>query len=616
MKKKIVALLLMCIMCLSVLTGCNLFKTDLKKYYESVVASISYVDGTYEEITKRDLLLAYSSYGSNYVQNYGYSVQQAIETTLDTIVDNKIKIKHVKEYYAAKGEDELLENEYTYLWESTWSALYDQLKDRYFEVNKITAPPAPEEEQEHSLVYKEYKSQAVAKEKDGKYVIEINQENVKKSVREGFKPDYKRNYETIQNGIQPDKEVMYEKLTDLFDDKSNESKRLWGKAFDEYIRVIKENYSYKTFKNDEECFKFEMDRVYNILKDNYYVEKYNDIYSSETGISTLSVQELMNAYADKVVADYTTYGIMNGSDYESQMLSSIADMDYVLEDGAQFFNVAYIKMEFGAELTEKANKLKADYEAGTIDDYEQQMKLQVYDQVYASHRDETTGEKQTEVINGKTVTKLTERTNATKLREQIIDELAGEYVDEKTAKNAEELEYIKHQNEEIANEKAQKFIKYLYYYNDDDTLKNAEVNTVFGFKNGEVLANSTFTDIEDVKEAIKELYNDGKAKIGDVSRLAKADDGYYLFFFAGNVENVFKTVTSSFSLTEKDVETLMQTKLNIFSDKTLFDKLYEELSSTGSSSFQALHMEKLKKEMVTGEGTGIVFYPDNYKDLY
>ena len=175
---------------------------------------------------------------------------------------------------------------------------------------------------------------------------------------------------------------------------------------------------------------------------------------------------------------------------------------------------------------------------------------------------------------------------------------------------------MKHQNEEIANEKAQKFIKYLYYYNDDDTLKNAEVNTVFGFKNGEVLANSTFTDIEDVKEAIKELYNDGKAKIGDISRLAKADDGYYLFFFAGNVENVFKTVTSSFSLTEKDVETLMQTKLNIFSDKTLFDKLYEELSSTSSSSFQALHMEKLKKEMVTGEGTGIVFYPDNYKDLY
>ena len=624
MKKKIVALLLMCIMCLSVVTGCNLFQTNWQKYYEAVVASITYVDGTYEEITKRDLMLAYSSYGSNYL-NYGYSGAQAIETTLNTIVNNKIKAKHVKDYYAEKDTEgnfvhgaELLENEYTYLWESTWSALYDQLADKYYTVNKITAPADPEEEQENNLVYKEYTSQAQPKLEDGKYVIKINSENVEKSVRDSFKPNYKRNYETNKNGTQTDKEVMYQKLIALFGDKKTESEKLWKNAFDEYITTIKDNYSYKTFKNDEECFKFEMDRVYKIIKENYYAEKYNDIYSKQTGISTLTVQELVDAYADKVVADYTTYKIMNGSDYESQMLSNVLDMDYVLEDGAQFFNVAYIKMEFGAELTETANNLKADYEAGTIDDYESEMKLQVYDNVYASHRDETTGEKQTEVIDGKTVTKLSERVNASTLRAQILGEIgtSDDYVDETKAENDAELEYMKHQNQEIANEKAQKFIKYLYYYNDDDTLKNAESNTVFGFKNGEILANDTFKDMDDVKDAIKELYQNGNAKIGNISRLAKADDGYYLFFFAGKVENVFKTITSDFSLKEEDVETLMETKLNIFSDKTLFDKLYEELASNSSSAFQTLHMERLKEEIVAGNGTGVVFYPDNYKDLY
>ena len=256
---------------------------------------------------------------------------------------------------------------------------------------------------------------------------------------------------------------------------------------------------------------------------------------------------------------------------------------------------------------------------GTIDDLENQLKLQVYDKVYASHRDETTGEKQTYVNeNGQTVTALSDRVNATTLREQILAAVGtrADYVDETTAVNDDQRDYMKDQNEKIAYAKAQNFIKYLYYYNDDDTLKNADANTVFGFKDGEVLANDTFKDMDDVKKAIEELYDNGNAKIGDISRLAKADDGYYLFFFAGNISNVFSTVTDTFNLKEEDVVRLMETRLNIFSTKTLFDKLYEELSSSSNSAFQTMHMEKLKAEIVTGGGKGIVCYPDNYKDLY
>ena len=91
--------------CLSVLSGCSLVTRNDKAYYEASVASISYVDGTSEKISKRELLTAYNSYGYNYYQNYGYTLKKAIETTLNSVVENKLTMKAVEKYYEDKGEE-------------------------------------------------------------------------------------------------------------------------------------------------------------------------------------------------------------------------------------------------------------------------------------------------------------------------------------------------------------------------------------------------------------------------------------------------------------------------------------------------------------------------------
>ncbi|MDE6583728.1 MAG: hypothetical protein K2K31_03685, partial [Clostridia bacterium] len=61
-KKKLFALILVMIMCVSVLTGCSLVTQNPQLFYEAVIVTINYKDGTTEEITKRDMISAYNSY--------------------------------------------------------------------------------------------------------------------------------------------------------------------------------------------------------------------------------------------------------------------------------------------------------------------------------------------------------------------------------------------------------------------------------------------------------------------------------------------------------------------------------------------------------------------------
>ena len=113
MKKKVFSLLLCLVMCVSVLTGCNLFGRDDEAFYNAVVAEINYQysigtdERSYTEtITKRDLWNAYYSYGYNYVESAG-SQEEAVELTLDGLINRRLMITEVERYYKEAREDVL-----------------------------------------------------------------------------------------------------------------------------------------------------------------------------------------------------------------------------------------------------------------------------------------------------------------------------------------------------------------------------------------------------------------------------------------------------------------------------------------------------------------------------
>ena len=616
-KRKFAALFMMVIMCLSVFTGCSLVTRNDKNYFEAVVATITYTDGEKENITKRDLISAYNSYGYNYVDNYGYTMEQAVNQTLETIIDNRLTIKAVENYYEENpSEGEMLNgNETTYLWDTTYSSLYSNLKEYLNEVLENSSDDSTDdaESDTNASVYTPYdKTAYLDVDANGKYVIRkttpattIRATYQGRQNASGVYCDY--DYKDAE-GNYPFKEAMYGKLYSLIDSSNSTSAKNWRSAFNKYLADIKENYGYKDFKTDKEWFLFEMDRVYNILRDNYIVEKYEVIFNTQShqdaDISNITVKDVLSYYSAKVRADYATYKIGGDTEtYASTMLSDVGSVDYILEGSgaSNYFYVGYIKLEMTDDQKAEYSALKTALESQSIgyNEYEEAMN-NLYSRISATVRDAETGEKTTETIS------------AQNLLNKINEDVANyQYISDSTMTETELANY----NKQISYNKADAFRKYLYLYNDDDALKGAEYNAVFGVdSSNKVLANDTFSSNDDVKEAILKLYDNGNAQVGDTTDFVRAEDGLYMFFYAGEIKNLFSGITADFDASTNldNIKLLTSTRLNIFSDKTVFDKIYESLTKDNFSVFQNMNMNYLRTYMTTK----IESITNNIKDLY
>ncbi len=130
---------LMCfvLLCMSLFTGCSLVETNNGKLFNRVVAEIYNQEGKkVAEITNRDLLSGYESYGNTYVQYYNYSKAQAVEMTLKQIENRKITILTAEEIFGINYNtgDGLSDLERTYIYESTVNSLYTNLDNYYNEL--------------------------------------------------------------------------------------------------------------------------------------------------------------------------------------------------------------------------------------------------------------------------------------------------------------------------------------------------------------------------------------------------------------------------------------------------------------------------------------------------
>ncbi len=619
MKKRFFAIVLSLFMCLSVLTGCSLVETNLEKLYESVVCTITYSDGEVDEITVRELYTAYNSYGYYYDSYYGYTTEEAFLTTLDTIVDRKLTVKAVKDYYEAEGEELLIDSETTYLYDETYDSIFSNLKE-YFEEIAGTSTSDDSDDSSTSL-YETYEKSAYldeVKTSDGSTKLIIKKYTTATTIRDTYKARY-------ENGDAYDLEdeyflnYLYQKIYS-FTEGSSTSAILWRRALNEYIKDVKSNYSYMTFDSDEECFLFEINRVYEVLKENYLVEKYETIFNARAqqgdNYSLVTVNDVLEYYSAKVLADYTNY-VINGntSDYEDSILSDVGSVDYILEgdDATNYFYVAYIKLAFTDEQQEEYDYLTGDAYYGNETQQREALES-LYQNVLATVRDEYGNETGTmtsqalleKIANAVGSYKYTDEISISDLSDEEIDEILTSYGASagitESEKNAILQAYVDERNEEIASEnknksylKAQAFKTYLYQYNDDDSLQNADYNTVIGVTaDGEVLS-SDFTDMEEIEEALKALYNDGNAKVGDMTDFICGEDGLYLFFFAGNIQNLFANINTIAS-NEENIKVLASTRLNIFSEKTLFDLLYDELTTDNFSVFQNMNMQYLRSQ--------------------
>lgn len=655
MKKKVFSLVLCLVMCASVLAGCNLFGRDLETYYNTVVAQINYEysigaeNFSYvEDITKRDLINAYNSYGYSYTQN-GYSQEDAVEMTLDSLINRSLMITEVERYYKEAGEELLNDAEKTYLWEETYEAIYDNFRTYYNEILGIEDDTASGDEETSGTIYEAYDKQATLYTKqDGslgikKVDIVTNIRDSKHVLKNEGGVVYDVEYQDDE-GNYIFKDLIYDNIL-AYTKKGNTGSTNFRSALNEYMSVVRENYSYLDLDDEKTCFIFELDRIYDILKDNYMVEKYEQIYnrlaSSGSTVTNVKVADVVKYYENNVVADYEKYKSDAGT-FETDILSSSTSPNYINSSEAKYFNVAVIKIAF-----EEGKKEALDTKLTNgmdINEYYSEL-LKLYTSANVEIKDASTGEATGKTIGAENLLSQIEDAllktrdyldydtviNDTEKVNEILDmsgvsQSASEEIKEETVRN-----YVERYNTEIAHEKAEAFLNYYYYYNDDTTYLNQDKLSVFGISNsGEVLYNETYSSanvsdesMEDYEmynefqEAIKALYNDGNAKVGDISNVVRGSDGVYILFYAGDVNNLFSGITEDFSLTQKDVLKLANTTLNVFTDKTIFDQIYESLYvDSAYGEYEENSINRLKNSLTLGNDDGIVKHVDKYKDLY
>lgn len=99
MKKKIIALavavVLVCGVATGSLIGCNLVTTNAEKDYNQVVATVQY-EGLTDQVLKGELQTMFNSYGAVYMQYYGMTAEEALNTVYDSLTRQSLLLLKAK----------------------------------------------------------------------------------------------------------------------------------------------------------------------------------------------------------------------------------------------------------------------------------------------------------------------------------------------------------------------------------------------------------------------------------------------------------------------------------------------------------------------------------------
>lgn len=573
MKGKITGIIV-CFMlvCMSLLTGCSLVETNYGKYYNQIVAVIEHKEsGEKIEITKRELVQSYQSYGYSYTEYYNYTKKEAVAKTLELLENRKISLKDAEAKFGIgeKGEG-LSEREQTYLYQETVDALSDNLKSYY---DDIVSASSSSTENSSSITFNGYEKNAKVKESSGVYSVEKVSQT--QDLLDGFSYSVAKNFFN-----QEDYALIYENFVESL------SNNNYKKAFNRYFRDLKiSEYGMNLSKDAKSVFEREIDRLYKVIYENYMLNKYSDSNKNVGDISSVSASQIVDLYASKARASYTQYVIEADSSYDSNMQSSLDTMYYIKggEGANKYFTVANILFKFTDAQQTRYNTLKAKYQSNdggySYADYKRDV-----DNLYAQ------------------ITPVVREYNAeTGSYEEIESELTVEqaYTIIKNTISSSQLSGDANAIGDAVNE-------FIYVYNEDTGMFNATNNYVIGVdENGNAVSNF----VTSFNDAGLELYDNGKGEIGDISGLVRSEYGIHILVYTGACQNLFDGIDSSFELDDSAIEVLYSTRVNPLVDKTYFDVLYDEIYTDNYSHFETANLNFLRKNYSIKE------YQARYSDL-
>lgn len=590
MKKFTVLLLCFLAIITCGLAGCATFSIDKVKFYNDVVAKLGD-----KNFTRFELMEAYESYGYQlYVSQKGQSEEQALQSTLDYLVDSEALYLSIKDDNTYKPTAYQVNEIVKSLFSS-----FDSTLDTYVEkATKILNVELQDATQSESIVQKTsttrnefdfassrrativkdgdtYKIQYVKSEDenlitsyekyiDSAYLEDFNKAGIAKEIKDKYLANLKnklnsRNYIIKSTEIKLEKDVLFNKVIELFAEQL--------KDYEYYLRdANNQPYSTKT----DELIERAISREFTSSIKSQHIKNLRNRYLKD---EKLSINELKTEFVDLVTASYEKYK-EDESTYKTNMkeIGSKGDTIFYhptnLEDNTKFGYFTHTLLGFSETQKTKIKNLNYNPEEddGTVD------KKSTYENIVLT---------ETEIPY--------RNSEGVEVGKTTVANVLKEYKDIFNMPNSTEAEY---------QAKLSAFIDFTLKYSSDPGSLTAGMPYVVG-TNGFSGMEENFT-----KEAIKLMNTETSGAMSTVDFEGTTTDGMcitpygiHLIFYVGNVNaydvNYDEIELMQFEDTviedEEDAQdellNLTTKVLNPLTGETYFDMLFDKVYPADSSSF-------------------------------
>ncbi|MBQ8909039.1 MAG: hypothetical protein IJY90_01975 [Clostridia bacterium] len=540
MKKKITCLVMvLLVMCLSLFTGCSLVEVDSEKYYNAVIVEIKDENGkVVSTVTNRELISGYQSVGYYYEYN-GFTKEEAVDKTLELLENRKVSIMAAEQKWGIDKDGTNLDpKEKTYLWEQTVNTLQQNL-DSYLDEEEDEE--TEEENTTTSIAYEDFVPTAyLASDGNGNYEIKLV------DPEDGVLDNYIPTVSEKDFNKEEDFNLILENFKE-----NNQN----GKNFDAYkkyltqLKAAEKGQNLSTYTDD--VFAREIKRIYTQCYENYVVEIYTEDLLKTNGVSSISVQDILDLYSSKVRSDYTQYVLEGDTGYDKNVQDAPKDVYYYLEgkENTTYFNV--LNILFNENETEEGK----------------------YNLIVREDNGEGNYEEQSNQV-------LSKSEIYSFISSNITNVIAN-------AQNSSDSDILYNTIKDC-----------VFKYNQDPGMQKSNAVYTIGV-DGEGNAVSNF--VEAFNNAGLELY--AQNKIGNIE-IAESEYGIHVLIYTGVCENLFAGINESFVLTNDEVEdgeytaieVLDNTRVYPMLDKSYFELLYEELYVDNSSYIQQSNIDVLRAQ--------------------
>ena len=557
----IICAVTLCIVC----TGCSWLEINKKSYYNQVVASIGKI-----EFTKQDLTEAYQSYGYQYMeQGYYSSMEDAINATIDSMIERRLLLDEVKKYYSISTPEslEIRKEAYDYIQESVDSYAEKVRKEWDCEIKfeeDAEEEPLRDAETEYTPSTEYTVVTKIVNNKEVNEIVVSRIDEPKASVDTSDLPEHFTK--------------SYLRVTD---------EKVYAEAWTRYIKGLQDAAkSEDRSTKEEDVLLHEEKRLIRLLENNKYLEKFQDDFFENTPVD---VQTVLKYYREKYAEQKSQYNTPEDhySAYHEAMKESSKNYIYYHPDsGNQYVNVKHILLNFDDRQKEAVEALKVEFDVKDADGKEDNTIIE--SDAYQARLKEIAGRTTTTFeMDGKTYTWTAN----------------------------EVINYVEGEVKSLGNftEKSSRFDDLIYIFNDDPGIMNSEFDYVVNL------------DTENVTDQMVKPFADGVRSLDESNggegrgsmKAIISDYGIHIIFHDGNATNLFGDTDLSDIGDEQLLLALCSTMTTPDSNKSIFNYIYDTLAIDDNLyNMKSTTVINSIKTALAKEDIKIIYYKNNYKDLY